>query len=92
MTEAVRHAMAAGFQYLDLETIEAGAQPENLTSFAVMRRVGMNLIGERLVWADSRQRNERCLFYSVDRSAFQRSALPENVKLSQDRTSDGNAL
>jgi ribosomal-protein-alanine N-acetyltransferase len=72
MTEAVRHAMAAGFQYLALETIEGGAQLENLTSFAVMRRVGMSPIGERLVWADIRQQNERCLFYSIDRSAFTR--------------------
>src|SRR5579871_1347517 len=36
MTEAVRLAMAAGFQYLHLESIEAGAQLENLASFAVM--------------------------------------------------------
>jgi ribosomal-protein-alanine N-acetyltransferase len=71
MTEAVRHAMAAGFQYLDLEKIEGGAQPENVSSLAVMKRAGMNLIGERLVWADARKRNERCLFYSVGRSTFQ---------------------
>jgi RimJ/RimL family protein N-acetyltransferase len=71
MTEAVRHAMAAAFQYLDVESIEGGAQPENLSSFAVMRRVGMSPVGERLVWADTRHRHERCLFYSVDRSAFQ---------------------
>jgi [ribosomal protein S5]-alanine N-acetyltransferase len=73
MTEAVRHAMAAGFQYLAVERIEAGAQPENLSSFAVMRRVRMSPIGERLVWVDTRHRHERCLFYSVDRSAFQAS-------------------
>jgi ribosomal-protein-alanine N-acetyltransferase len=77
MTEAVRHAMTAGFQYLDVERIEAGAQPENLNSFAVMRRVGMGFIGERWVWADIRQQNERCLFYSVDRSAFQASVFQE---------------
>jgi len=71
MTEAVRLAMAAGFQYLDLETIEAGAHPDNLGSFAVMKRVGMRPIGERMVWVDNRHQNERSLFYSVDRSAFQ---------------------
>jgi RimJ/RimL family protein N-acetyltransferase len=71
MTEAVRHTMTAGFLYLNLERIEAGAQQENLSSFAVMRRVGMSPIGERLVWADIRQQNERCIFYSVDRSRFQ---------------------
>jgi ribosomal-protein-alanine N-acetyltransferase len=70
MTEAVRHAMAAGFQHLGLERIEAGAQPENLSSFAVMRRVGMTPIGERVVWADSRQQNERCLFHAVERAHF----------------------
>ena len=71
MTEAVRHAIAAGFQYLDLESIEAGAQLENISSFAVMKRVGMILIGERLVWEDNRQQNEKCLFYGIDRAAFQ---------------------
>jgi hypothetical protein len=44
-----------------------------VSSFAVMRRVGMSPIGERVVWADNRQRNERCLFYSVERSVFQAS-------------------
>jgi [ribosomal protein S5]-alanine N-acetyltransferase len=71
MTEALRLAMAAAFQYLDLQKIDAVAQLENLSSFAVMRRVGMSPIGERLVWADIRKQNERCLFYSVDRPAFQ---------------------
>ena len=28
MTEAVRHAIAAGFRYLELERTEAGAHPE----------------------------------------------------------------
>lgn len=73
MTEAVGHAMAAGFRHLDLERIEAGAQPENLGSFAVMKRVGMSSIGERIVWVEARQQNEQCLFYSVNRSAFQAS-------------------
>jgi hypothetical protein len=74
MTEAVR-PLAAGFQYLDLETIEAGAQPENLSSFAVMRCAGMSPIGERVVWADNRKRNKRCLFYTIERSAFEASLL-----------------
>ena len=71
MTEAVRHAMAAGFEYMDIETIEAGAHPANLSSFAVMRRLGMRPIGERLVWIDKLQQNERCIFYSIDRWTFQ---------------------
>jgi len=70
MTEAVRHAINAAFRYMDLERVEAGAQPENLSSFSVMRRVGMSPIGERVVWANNRQRNEKCLFYSVDRATF----------------------
>ena len=75
MTEAVRHALTAAFQNLDLERIEAGAQPENLGSFAVMRPVGMTSIGERVVWAVNRQQNERCLFYAVNRSEFQADTL-----------------
>jgi RimJ/RimL family protein N-acetyltransferase len=35
MTEAVRHSLVAAFQYLDVETIEAGAQLENISSIAL---------------------------------------------------------
>src|SRR5262245_46959316 len=71
MTEAVRHAIAAGFRYLELERIEAGADPENVNSFAVMRRVGMSPIGERLVWITRSHQNERCLYYGLTRTEFQ---------------------
>jgi ribosomal-protein-alanine N-acetyltransferase len=69
MSEAARLAVAAAFRYLDLDRIEAGAQLENVSSFTVMKRLGMTPIGERVVWVEIRKRNERCLFYSVDRAA-----------------------
>ncbi len=68
MTEAVRLAIATAFEWLSVDRIEAGAQAENVSSFAVMKRVGMTFVGEREVWTDIRQRNERCLFYSLNRT------------------------
>ena len=41
---------------LDLEVIEAGAQPENAASLAVLRRLGMTEIGSRSHFAAARGR------------------------------------
>ena len=65
--EAATAAVSAAFQYLDLDTIEAGAQFENHVSFSVMRRLGMKPIGQRIVWASARDREELCLFYEAER-------------------------
>lgn len=67
MRELAPVAMAAGFELLDLDVIEAAAQPGNDASFAVMRACGMQLTGERLVYAPARNRNELCLVYEVQR-------------------------
>lgn len=67
MREAAPAAMAAAFDRLGLDVIEAGAHPENAASFAVMRACGMRPVGEREVFALARGRHERCLFYEVER-------------------------
>ena len=65
--EAAESLIPAAFSFLDLDSIEAGAQPENLGSFAVMRALGMHYLGERLVYAAARGRDETCLFYALER-------------------------
>ena len=69
-TEAVVAAVGAAFESLDLASVEAGAQPENVASFAVMRRLGMERSDERIVHAAARGRDELCVFYSISRERF----------------------
>jgi ribosomal-protein-alanine N-acetyltransferase len=66
--EALAALLSNGFGLLDLDMIEAGAQPENAGSFAVMRACGMRQAGSRMVYAPARGRDELCLFYEIRRS------------------------
>lgn len=67
MTEAAAAAVAEAFTRLDLSAIEAGAQPANIGSLAVMQRLGMRHIDERPVWAEARGREEMCVYYAITR-------------------------
>ena len=69
MREAAPATVAAAFERLDLEVIEAGAQPGNAASFAILRSCGMAPAGERMVFASARGRDELCLLYEVMRPA-----------------------
>lgn len=69
MREAVSAVVAAAFEKLNLDVIEAGAQPGNAASFAVLRGCGMTPAGERMVFAPARDRDELCLFYEAARPA-----------------------
>jgi RimJ/RimL family protein N-acetyltransferase len=71
MTDAARAALAVAFTHLDLDVIEAGANPLNAPSIAVMRRLGMTAASERVMWAASRVRNERCVIFELTREAFE---------------------
>jgi ribosomal-protein-alanine N-acetyltransferase len=51
MREIAPLAIAAGFELLDLDVIEAAAQPGNAASLAVMLTCGMQPSGERMVYA-----------------------------------------
>lgn len=66
-TEAAAAACAAAFRLLEVETIEAGAQPDNAASLRALSKLGMRSIGERVVFAPSRQRYESCLFFEIRR-------------------------
>jgi len=65
MREVAPILIAAGFRLLGVDVIEAGAQPANAGSFAVMAACGMRLIGDRMVHASARSRDELCRFYEV---------------------------
>lgn len=65
MREAAPATVTFAFRSLDLDVIEAAAQPENKASFAVLRSCGMIPTGERTIFAPARSRDELCLLYEV---------------------------
>lgn len=67
MREAAPAAMKVAFDRLDLDAIEAAAQPANDASVAVLRGCGMVAAGERMIFASARSRNELCLLYEAVR-------------------------
>jgi [ribosomal protein S5]-alanine N-acetyltransferase len=68
MAEAAAAAVTDAFRRLNLNAIEAGAQPDNAASLAIMRRLGMRPIGERMVWAEARGREEVCAYFEITRA------------------------
>ena len=71
MREAAPAALRAGFDRLDLDVIEAGAQPGNDASIAVMRACGMTPIGTRMVPAPARGRDELCHMFEITLATHQ---------------------
>jgi ribosomal-protein-alanine N-acetyltransferase len=67
MMEALKPVIREGFGRLNLESIEAAAQPENAASIALMRACGMREKGVRPVFAPSRNRKEPCIFFEITR-------------------------
>jgi RimJ/RimL family protein N-acetyltransferase len=80
--EAANAALAVAFEELKLATIEGGAQVENQPSITLMQRLSMHCQGERLVWAQARNRYEPCVYYAISREQFTTSPSPVNVGLS----------
>jgi ribosomal-protein-alanine N-acetyltransferase len=75
MREIAGLVLAAGFDLLDLDVIEATAHRENIRSFAVMRSCGMQPAGERMFYASARDRHEPCLVYEILRPQVSRQNL-----------------
>lgn len=67
MRELAPAVLAAGFQVLGLDVIEAATQPGNAASIAVIKACGMLQTGEGLVYASARNRHELCHFYEIQR-------------------------
>ncbi|HEY8610854.1 MAG TPA: GNAT family N-acetyltransferase [Roseomonas sp.] len=65
--EAAAALLPLAFERLGVSVIEAGAQPDNQASFAVMRALGMHPAGERITHVPARGRDERTLFHECRR-------------------------
>ena len=68
MKEAAPVTLALAFESMKLDVVEAGAQLDNVESFAVMRSCGMRMVGERMLYAPARTRSELCRFYEIEPS------------------------
>jgi [ribosomal protein S5]-alanine N-acetyltransferase len=66
--EASKAMLQVGFEKLDVDFIEAGAQPANEISHRVLVKLGMRPMDEREVFAPARQRYEKCRFWRVHKS------------------------
>lgn len=67
MTEAVRAFMPRVWTALDVDVIEAGAQPGNAASLSILQGLGMRRLGDREDLAPVRNRMEICAWYALDR-------------------------
>ena len=65
--EAARAFLPAAWDWLDVEAIEAGVQPANAASLAILSGLGMQPIGERMHFAPVRGREELCLYFEARR-------------------------
>ena len=65
--EAAAAMLAAAWDLLDLDVVEAGAQPANAASIAILRRLGMDAIGERSHLASARRTEEVCAYFEIRR-------------------------
>ena len=65
--EAAAAMVGDAWGRLDLEVIEASAQPENAASLAILRRLGMAETGLRSHYASARGRDEVCACFEIRR-------------------------
>ena len=61
MREAVSVALPAAFRLLKLDVIAAAAQLRNERSLALMHSLGMKTLGEQMIFAPARSRDELCV-------------------------------
>jgi ribosomal-protein-alanine N-acetyltransferase len=76
MREAAPAALRAGFDLMDLDVIEAGAQPGNDASFAVLRACRMTPTAMRMVPAPARGREELCQMFEIGHQGNAAFAAP----------------
>jgi ribosomal-protein-alanine N-acetyltransferase len=67
MSEAAAEIIRRTWSLLDVDVIEAGAQPENTASIAILRKLGMHGIGTRIEYAPVRNRDESCAYFEISR-------------------------
>lgn len=64
--EALPPFVADAADRLKLSTIEAGVQPENAASLAMLKRLGMTYLETRPFFSRARRREETTQFYGLD--------------------------
>ncbi len=67
--EAAAGMVDEGWRLLDIDLIEAAANPDNAASIAVLRRLGMAYVGDVITFAIARQREETCAAFELARPA-----------------------
>lgn len=67
MLEAATAGLASIWDLLPVRTIEAQAHPDNAASRAILIKLGMREVGERLVYASARDAWEPGCWYEIDR-------------------------
>lgn len=67
MRELAPLAVDAGFRLLGVDVIEASAHPDNVASLAVLRTCGFQHIGQGMVAAPARDREELCDLFELAR-------------------------
>ncbi|MFQ0815347.1 hypothetical protein AVM02_02275 [Brucella anthropi] len=55
------------FEQIGVALIQAGAQTTNHVSLNLLKKLGMQNIGERLVYAPARDREELCTYFEIKR-------------------------
>lgn len=69
--EALRPFVEAAAAALNLARLETGVQPDNAASIALLKKLGMQFIGQRMHHVPARNREELTDFYAMEcRSAF----------------------
>ncbi len=72
--EAAAALLDAAWDRLNLQSIEAGAQPDNTASLAILRRLGFAPLGERAHYASARGADEVCAYFEIRRPPAARAA------------------
>lgn len=68
MREAVSAFLEPAFGHLGVAVLQASTHPGNAASIKVLRACGMIPIGECMIFAPARGREERCLLFELSRS------------------------
>jgi len=69
--EALMPFVSAVFAKLGVERIEAGTQPDNVASKAVLKRLGFQATGSRKLFVTNRQREETTDYFELARSNWE---------------------
>lgn len=67
MREAAPAALAAVFQWLGVTEVRAAVQRDNTASRAVLQGLGMDPLGEGIIWCSARGQEEACEWWGMKR-------------------------